>query len=298
MKLHRRNKSKDAGERGYLLVGLLATMTISLIVMASAMPQLQFESQREREEEMLWRGQQIANALLLFQSTSPQRFPNTLEELVEGATAPGGKKIHFLRPHALCDPMAPCTAGKSNWQLVRRGDPAISSMIATLNAYRDKKYKPQDREFVLLTNMANTLMAHAPQVLLPGQGTGFGGGGLNLQPGGGLAPPTQQTSPEAGSQNANNDSPSAGIHSEQGPIVGVVSRSTGRPIRNILDIENYNKDLFFAGATVMAGGVFMPIGLGQGVRAQGSDPCPIRDPQTGICYGQIFDGQKPPSTRP
>lgn len=296
MKMVRPKNTGMARERGYLLVGLLATMTISLIVMASVMPQLKFESQREREEEMLWRGEQIAQALLLYQARNPQGFPATLEELVEGNTPAAGQKIHYLRPHALCDPMSPCESGKSNWRVVRRGDPAISSMISILEAYRDKKYKPQDREFNMLSAMAQRLRAHAPQVLLPGQGGS--GGGLNLQPGGGLAPPPQvQRNPDSDNQNSDSGSSSLGFHSEQGPIVGVVSRSTGRPIRNILDIENYDKGLFFAGGTMLAGGFYSPFVFGQALRAQGGDPCPIRD-KNGVCYGLIRPGEKPPESRP
>jgi type II secretory pathway pseudopilin PulG len=298
MKIHRKTQLPVASERGYLLVGMLATMTISLIVMAAAMPQLKFEGQREREEEMLWRGQQIAKALEFYMQANGTRLPATLEELVEGNTAVGGKKVHYLRPHALCDPMYPCTPGKSNWRLVRRGDPVINSMISSLEAYRDKK-----KEFPALVNQItqsiNWLRAQAPQVVLPGQGSG-----LNLQPGGGLAPPPQPN-PDAGSQTPNTDEgdSSLGVNT-QGPIVGVVSRSKDRPIRSILDIENYDKELFFAGGTVLAGGFYSPFFIGGGQQAPQVNPCPnggylLPDSDGKMrCFGSISDGKNPPNTRP
>jgi type II secretory pathway pseudopilin PulG len=299
MKMYRRKKAPAVNQRGYLLVGLLAMMTISLIVMAAAMPQLKFEAQREHEEEMLWRGQQVAKALELYSSANGSRLPTTLEELVEGNTVLGGKKIHYLRPHALCDPMSPCTPGKSNWRIVRRGDPVISSMIASLEAYRDKK-----KDFpVLVTQINQSIMwlrNQAPQVVLPGQGTS-----LTTQPGGGLAPeapPNQNAGNPPPPENENGSS--LGFNSEQGPIVGVVSHSQDRPIRTILDIENYDKELFFAGGPVIAGGFFSPFFIGSGQQAPQVNPCPnggylLPDNDGKLrCFGSIFDGQKPPSSRP
>ena len=51
------------GERGYALVGLMAVMMFALILTTAAAPTLQREMQREKEEEMLWRGQQVVVAL-------------------------------------------------------------------------------------------------------------------------------------------------------------------------------------------------------------------------------------------
>jgi type II secretory pathway pseudopilin PulG len=299
MNTQRKSRISPASERGYLLVGLLATMTVSLIVMAAAMPQLKFESQREREEEMLWRGQQIAIALQRYTQANGTRLPNSLEELVEGNTVMGGKKIHYLRPHALCDPMYPCSSGKSNWRLVRRGDPVINSMISSLEAYREKK-----KDFPVLVNQLtqsiNWLRAQAPQVVLPGQP-----GNPGLQ--GGLAPNPQPPPPDQQNQNPNqgdeNDS-QLGFRTEQGPIVGVVSRSKERPIRTILDIENYDKELFFAGGTVFAGGFFTPFFTNGGQQAPNVNPCPnggylLPDTDGKMrCFGGIFDGKNPPGSRP
>src|SRR5438552_2751476 len=138
MKTQRKRRTTRNGERGYLLVGLLAGITISMIALAAAAPQLKFENQREREEEMLWRGQEIAIALQQYSTARAAQLPSTLEELVEGVNI-GVKKLRFLRPHALCDPMYPCTPGKSNWRLVHPGDPVINSMIQSLQAYQQKK---------------------------------------------------------------------------------------------------------------------------------------------------------------
>ena len=138
MKTQRKRRTQHSGERGYLMVGLVAAMTVTMIALAAAAPQIKFDNQREREAEMLWRGQEIGVALNEYAKARGSQLPSSLEELVEGVNL-GVKKIRFLRPHALCDPMSPCTPGKSNWRLVHPGDPVIASMIQSLQAYMQKK---------------------------------------------------------------------------------------------------------------------------------------------------------------
>jgi type II secretory pathway pseudopilin PulG len=282
MKTQRKRPTTRNGERGYMLVGLLAAMTISMIVMAAAAPQIKFDNQREREEEMLWRGQQIAVALQQYSAARAAQFPTTLEELVEGVNI-GVKKIRFLRPHALCDPMYPCTPGKSNWRLVHPGDPVVNSMIQSLQAYQQK----QKDNPVLMNQIAQAiglLQRFAPRVLLPGQG----GAPVGL--------PQDTNNPNPANPTGSGDSLFGGPRSsDQGPIIGVVSRSPDRPIRVILDIENYDKELFFAGGLVIAGGFNTPF-FTNGGQAPAANPCPNGGfllPDTegrNRCFGGLVEG--------
>src|SRR5215470_596871 len=98
----------QSGERGYALVGLMAVMMFALILTTSAAPTLQREMQREKEEEMLWRGQQIIVAINKFRTFRGAAYPTDLKELVDGFNDPSGRPIHLLRPSAICDPMTPC----------------------------------------------------------------------------------------------------------------------------------------------------------------------------------------------
>lgn len=301
MKTQRKRQITHNAERGYLLVGLVAAMTISMIALAAAAPQIKFENQREREEEMLWRGQEIAMALQQYSSLRAGQLPATLEELVEGANI-GVKKIRFLRPHALCDPMSPCTPGKSNWRLVHPGDPVINSMIESLQAYVQKK-KDSPQLVQQLMGAIGVLQRYAPRVLLPGQSGGFLGGGVPI----GLPQDTQNnpnppTPPDPNNPNGSGGSLFGGPRSEQGPIVGVVSRSPDRPIRTILDIENYDKELFFAGGVVIAGGFFSPFYTG-GNQVPPSNPCPnggflLPDSDGRMrCFGGLIEGPRKPGDR-
>ena len=94
-----------------------------------------------------------------------------------------------------------------------------------------------------------------------------------------------------------------GPRPEQGPVIGVVSRSRDRPIRTILDIENYDQELFYAGGPVIAGGFFTPYFSGSGQQAPSVNPCPnggfmLPDNDGKMrCFGGLFDGQKPPKDR-
>ncbi len=276
-------------ERGYLLVGLLATMTISLVMMAAAVPQLKFDSQREREEEMLWRGQQIAMAIGQFSQMKGGQLPNTLEELVDGVTV-GVKKMRLLRRSALCDPMVPCTGETSNWRLVHSFDPVISSMIASLQAYQlKKKDDPQMQQQLALA--IGILQRHAPRVQLPGQSDSLGGGLTNPVPDG-------QNNQNPNNQGDPGRSLLGGLQSDQQPIVGVVSRSKERTVRQILDLEQYDQELFFAGGTVIAGGFYTPYFAGTGgASAPQANPCPnggfyLPDADGKLrCFGGLSDGQ-------
>src|SRR5262245_27523856 len=81
------NRSCDKrSERGYALVGLMGVMLFALILGTVAAPALKHESQREREEEMLWRGHQIQKAMAGFAAAARRngnkKYPTELSELV------------------------------------------------------------------------------------------------------------------------------------------------------------------------------------------------------------------------
>lgn len=95
-------------EAGYSLVALLATVTIMLILMGAAVPSWRYVMKNEREEELLFRGGQIADAIQRFQRKNANAVPPSLEVLVEG---------RFLRK-LYKDPMT--KGGK--WRLIRQGE--------------------------------------------------------------------------------------------------------------------------------------------------------------------------------
>jgi type II secretory pathway pseudopilin PulG len=68
---------------GYILIMLLFVVTAMGIGLLVAVPVWETQIQREREDELIFRGKQYVESVRLFQVKKPGSFPKTLEELVE-----------------------------------------------------------------------------------------------------------------------------------------------------------------------------------------------------------------------
>jgi len=68
---------------GYVLIMLLFVVTAMGIGLLVAVPVWQTQIQREREQELIFRGKQYVEAVRVFQIKKPGTFPKTLEDLVE-----------------------------------------------------------------------------------------------------------------------------------------------------------------------------------------------------------------------
>jgi type II secretory pathway pseudopilin PulG len=73
---------------GYAMAALLVGMTIMALFLSMALPAWRTAAQREKEEELIFRGQQYARAIALFQRKYANTFPPNLNILLDG---------HFLR---------------------------------------------------------------------------------------------------------------------------------------------------------------------------------------------------------
>jgi type II secretory pathway pseudopilin PulG len=98
-----------SSESGFSLVALAATVTIMLILMTVGVSSWQYVMRNEKEEEAIFRGVEITDAIRRFQRKGGNALPPTLDILVE-------KK--FLRKHALKDPLT--KDGK--WKILHQGD--------------------------------------------------------------------------------------------------------------------------------------------------------------------------------
>ena len=70
-------------QRGYTLLILVFAAFVLSIGLLVAVPIWQTQIQREKEEELIFRGNQYVEAIRLFQKKHPGSFPKSLEELVE-----------------------------------------------------------------------------------------------------------------------------------------------------------------------------------------------------------------------
>lgn len=98
-------------EAGFSLVAVVAGMTIMLILMGAAMPSWKYVAQNEREQELFFRGDQIATAIERYQKKNGGTAPPSLEVLVKGK---------YLRK-AYTDPMVE----DGEWKFLRAGEVAL-----------------------------------------------------------------------------------------------------------------------------------------------------------------------------
>jgi len=70
-------------KEGYTLIMLMIAVSLLSIGLLVAVPLWQTELQREKEEELIFRGKQYAEAIRIFQMKKPGTFPRTLDELLK-----------------------------------------------------------------------------------------------------------------------------------------------------------------------------------------------------------------------
>lgn len=90
-------KARD-WDRGYVLMVLMMLATVLLVSLSAALPSIYVAGQREREEELIFRGNEYARAITLFRRQF-NRYPVSVKELLET------NRLHFLR-RAYRDPMS------------------------------------------------------------------------------------------------------------------------------------------------------------------------------------------------
>ncbi len=78
-----RGQGNRGAQAGYAMAALLVAMTIMAVMMTVAMPVWKQASQREKEEELVFRGQQYVHAIGLFKRKFANASPPTLDLLVE-----------------------------------------------------------------------------------------------------------------------------------------------------------------------------------------------------------------------
>src|SRR5882672_10392680 len=69
-------------EHGYAMAVLLVSMSIMAIMMAVAMPVWKQMVQREKEEELIFRGTQYVHAIALFQRKTANAYPPNIDLLL------------------------------------------------------------------------------------------------------------------------------------------------------------------------------------------------------------------------
>jgi type II secretory pathway pseudopilin PulG len=129
-------------QKGYALIALLAVMSIMALVLITVAPSVKHETQRSLEEEAIWRGEQVAEAIRLF-ARGARRLPTSMDELLEGYPS-GTKRIQVLRPAAARDPLS----STGEWRLIKKTDPAFIDFERAVMAYAGRQVATTDATFL------------------------------------------------------------------------------------------------------------------------------------------------------
>ena len=116
-------------EGGYTLVALLALMTVLALFALAAAPSIRQQTQREREIETIFRGEEVADAIRIYYSyqatqknlKSAQGLPTSIDQLLEGIPR-GTKKVQILRVSAARNLLS----DSGEWGLVRPGSAQLA----------------------------------------------------------------------------------------------------------------------------------------------------------------------------
>jgi len=216
MKARHAKVERDAGERGYSLIALLALMTLLMVAMMSAAPSLRQQSRRELELEAIARGEEVAEAIRMYVrykgGGGPNALPTSMDELLEGVTPQGRtKKVKVLRASAARDPLSE----SGEWRTVKPRDEAMLRFVRDITEYAEGRTpaptgNPPDSALQPLAGLLPQLNA-----LVTGLGSG---------------------SEEGGGED--------GSLSTNGPFIGVTSRSRRDSIITYYGIERHDRWVF------------------------------------------------------
>ena len=123
----RSRDASTAGRGGLLLVALLAAVAVMMIMLAAAVPSWRYVMRNDAEEELLFRGGEIADAVARYQRKNGNALPPSLEVLVKGkylrraVQGPDDEARALARssgPAKPVAPVAPAVAGTSGTSTV------------------------------------------------------------------------------------------------------------------------------------------------------------------------------------
>jgi hypothetical protein len=242
-------------ERGYAMLSLLAAMTLLVLALTAAVEPVRHRMQREKEEEMLWRGTQVAAAVWKYHSIragaaggadlNPAFLPTKLEELAEAYDI-NGQKRYLVRRSALRDPMT----GDGEWKAVRIGDPLVGELYRAYEKYVVEQSRNAAGAGEQLQRLTATLDLLRKAAIMSGvQIKGPGGN----QSGDGA-------DDSAPSDSALRPGSAFSLNPESRPIIGVVSRSKEKLIRSYFGLESYDRAMFFPGVSTSS--VIVVFGFG------------------------------------
>lgn len=223
------------GERGYALVALLAMMSIMMLFILASAPSIRQQTQREREIEAIFRGEEIAEAIRRYVQANNGQLPTSMDQLLEGVPR-GTKKVQILRPAAAIDPLSE----SGEWRLIRLNDPSLVKFQVAITLYaggktpisRDpfiQKYTP--RTIQSITNLGSGAV-DTPYETKDGEKPGESEDEDKDKED---ATPTESDESSSGEDTSLNST---------GPFIGVASRNSSPSIITYYGIDRHNRWVF------------------------------------------------------
>ena len=204
------DRSNRRREGGYTLVALLALMTVLAIFALAAAPSIRQQSQREREIETIFRGEEVADAIRLYYSYKQRgggnpdtALPTSIDQLLEGVPV-GTKKVQILRASAGRDPLS----DSGEWRLVRPRSSQLSDFTRSVMLFTEN-IRPTTHD----PQLARVEQFMAP-VVVPTLGL------------------------------ASSVSPSSGDDNSTGPFIGVASESKRKSVINYYGVDRHDGWIF------------------------------------------------------
>jgi len=254
MQLERQTKStiRGRGDRGYAMAALLVALAIMAVMMSVAMPVWRQAAQREKEEELVFRGQQYVHAIALFSRKFSNQFPPNVNVLVEQRLL----RKKFKDP-ITNDDFQPIPVGQQGTSGIsgpaQGGVPTPGGQQAGPGG---QQIGPGGRDSGGATTAGGRSSAPAT--------TGRGSGAATVGGGAGRATAPVTSGPVAG-----RGTPLTG---GVGGIIGVVSKSKDKSIRLYNGRSHYNEWAFVYTAQMQAPGAGAPGAGGPGQRGQPGQP--------------------------
>jgi len=133
------------GDRGFTYLGILIAMALFGVALAATGEVWRTAAQREREQELLFVGNQYRQAFMYYYAGTPAgkpRFPRALEDLVEDNRLPVARR-HLRRVYP--DPMS----GKAEWGLIDAPGGGIAGVYSRSEAkpLKTGNFAPPDVRF-------------------------------------------------------------------------------------------------------------------------------------------------------
>ncbi len=184
-------------ERGWALLGMILALSIlSIVLVSSVAPNVAFQVRRDKEAEMIYRGEQMAEGIaryygngtlvpLTIQQPPPYGYLLDLKKLRDGVTV-GVVDKKFVRASAMIDALT-----SEEWEPVRLRDPRIANALQVYSTQPDTVI-PQS--YMLLAGPPAPL-----KVIKPATGSD------SNPPGGQVIQPTQPSGSVSGGNQQDSD---------------------------------------------------------------------------------------------